>query len=399
MVNLFDLIKNAFVALKANKLRSALTILGVIIGVSSVILLVSIGQGLQRYLNDQFEALGTNIIAVMPGSFGGEGGFSGAPNIQGSKLTLDHVKDLEKIGPPINAVAPIFQSADVAVYQKKEVGIMVIGSTENYNHVRRLNIEKGRFLSSSDLDSAKRVVVIGPSLAEKLFGFQDPIGKEITLAERKFTVIGVSEKLGSMMGIDIDKVAYIPITTAQKVIGFNNLMEIMLKVDDQKNIDRAKQLTKNYFLKKLTKDQFSIMDQAQMLSTINNILGVLTLALGGIAAISLLVGGIGIMNIMLVSVTERTREIGLRKAVGATPRAILFQFLTESVILSCGGGLIGVSLGWGVSRVLNRFFPSEVTIWSVLLAFFVSVSIGIIFGVAPAIRASRLNPINALRYE
>lgn len=399
MVNLFDLIKNAFVALKANKLRSALTILGVIIGVSSVILLVSIGQGLQRYLNDQFEALGTNIIAVMPGSFGGEGGFSGAPNIQGSKLTLDHVKDLEKIGPPINAVAPIFQSADVAVYQKKEVGITVIGSTENYNHVRRLNIEKGRFLSSSDLDSAKRVVVIGPSLAEKLFGFQDPIGKEITLAERKFTVIGVSEKLGSMMGIDIDKVAYIPITTAQKVIGFNNLMEIMLKVDDQKNIDRAKQLTKNYFLKKLTKDQFSIMDQAQMLSTINNILGVLTLALGGIAAISLLVGGIGIMNIMLVSVTERTREIGLRKAVGATPRAILFQFLTESVILSCGGGLIGVSLGWGVSRVLNRFFPSEVTIWSVLLAFFVSVSIGIIFGVAPAIRASRLNPINALRYE
>ena len=399
MVNLFDLIKNAFVALKANKLRSALTILGVIIGVSSVILLVSIGQGLQRYLNDQFEALGTNIIAVMPGSFGGEGGFSGAPNIQGSKLTLDHVKDLEKIGPPINAVAPIFQSADVAVYQKKEVGITVIGSTENYNHVRRLNIEKGRFLSSSDLDSAKRVGVIGPSLAEKLFGFQDPIGKEITLAERKFTVIGVSEKLGSMMGIDIDKVAYIPITTAQKVIGFNNLMEIMLKVDDQKNIDRAKQLTKNYFLKKLTKDQFSIMDQAQMLSTINNILGVLTLALGGIAAISLLVGGIGIMNIMLVSVTERTREIGLRKAVGATPRAILFQFLTESVILSCGGGLIGVSLGWGVSRVLNRFFPSEVTIWSVLLAFFVSVSIGIIFGVAPAIRASRLNPINALRYE
>lgn len=399
MVNLFDLIKNAFIALRANKLRSILTMLGVIIGVSSVILLVSIGQGLQKYLNDQFDAMGTNIIAVMPGSFGGEGGFSGAPNIQGSKLSMDHVRDLEKLGPPITAVAPVFESAEVAVYQKKEVGITIIGSTENYNKVRTLNMAKGRFLSAADLDSARRVAVIGPSLAEKLFGSLDPIGKEFTLADRKFEVIGISEKLGSMMGIDIDKVAYVPITTAQKVIGFNNLMEIMLKFDDPKNTTQAQRLVKNYFLKKLTKDQFSLMDQAQMLSTINNILGVLTLALGGIAAISLFVGGIGIMNIMLVSVTERTKEIGLRKAVGATPKAILSQFLTESIILSCGGGLIGVLIGWGVSLILNRFFPTEVTLWSVFLAFVVSATVGIIFGIAPAIRASKLNPIVALRYE
>lgn len=399
MVNLFDLIKNAFIALRANKLRSILTMLGVIIGVSSVILLVSIGQGLQKYLNDQFDAMGTNIIAVMPGSFGGEGGFSGAPNIQGSKLSMDHVRDLEKLGPPITAVAPVFESAEVAVYQKKEVGITIIGSTENYNKVRTLNMAKGRFLSAADLDSAKRVAVIGPSLAEKLFGSLDPIGKEFTLADRKFEVIGISEKLGSMMGIDIDKVAYVPITTAQKVIGFNNLMEIMIKFDDPKNTTQAQRLVKNYFLKKLTKDEFSLMDQAQMLSTINNILGVLTLALGGIAAISLLVGGIGIMNIMLVSVTERTKEIGLRKAVGATPKAILSQFLTESIILSCGGGLIGVLIGWGVSLILNQFFPTEVTLWSVFLAFIVSATVGIIFGIAPAIRASKLNPIVALRYE
>lgn len=399
MERLSEIISLALVSLKINKLRSILTMLGVIIGVTSVILLTSIGTGLQNYLNQQFETLGANILVIMPGTFGSEGGFQGPPNIQGSKLTLLHVRDLEKLGPPITAVAPVFELGSKATYQNNSTATTLIGTTETYSKVRRLNIEKGRGLESTDLDAARRVAVIGPSLAEKLFGTTDSLGKQIIISSRKFEVVGVTEKIGSILVFDIDNAVYIPITAAQKVIGFENLMQILVKVDAKENLNSAKQLTQSYFLKKLTKDDFSVLEQRQILNIINQILGIVTLALGGIAAISLVVGGIGIMNIMLVSVTERTREIGLRKAVGATPKAILTQFLIEAIILSCGGGLIGIILGSTFSLILGRFIPTAITIWSVLLAFSVSALVGIIFGVAPALRASRLNPINALRYE
>lgn len=403
MEELFETIKLALTALRANKLRSGLTMLGVIIGVTSVILLTSIGTGLQNYLNQQFETLGANVLVVLPGSFGSEGGglnsIQGPPNFQGSKLNLSHVRDLEKLGPPITAVAPVFELATKAGYQNKSNSITLIGTTEQYVKVRRLNLQKGRGLTQSDLDSARRVAVIGPSLAEKLFGGADPEGKQITISQRRFEVIGVTEKQGSMLGFDIDNVAYIPITTAQRIIGFENLMQILIKVEGKDKLGEAQEITRAYFLKKITKDDFSVLDQRQILNVINQILGVLTLALGGIAAISLVVGGIGIMNIMLVTVVERTREIGLRRAVGATPNTILTQFVTEAVILSCGGGLIGIGLGETFSLILGRFIPTAVTIWSVLLAFTVSALVGIIFGIAPAFRASRLNPINALRYE
>lgn len=393
----------ALTAIRANKLRSLLTMLGVIIGVTSVILLVSIGAGLQRYLDQQFEILGSNILVVLPGSFaseeGGVAGFHGPPNLQGSKLTLNHVRDLEKLGRPITAVTPVFELAGEAVYQQNHQATTIMGITDQYSKVRKLKIEKGRGLNRADISSAKRVAVIGPTLAAKLFGSFTPIGKELTINQRRFAVIGVSEKLGSMLGFDIDNIAYIPITTAQKVFGFNNLMQILVGVDSKESIETANRLIKSYFLKKLAKDDFSLLDQRQILTVINQILGVLTVALGGIAAISLIVGGIGIMNIMLVSVTERTREIGLRKAVGATPRAILTQFLTEAVILSGSGGVIGIILASLSSLILSKFIPTAITLWSVLLAFFVSVMVGIIFGVVPAFRAARLSPIDALRYE
>lgn len=402
MERLFEIVKLSLLAIRANKLRSSLTMLGVIIGVTSVILLISIGTGLQGYLNKQFENLGANIIVVLPGNIAGEGGglnLQGPPNFQGSKLTFNNVRDLERIGRPIITAAPVFELATKATYKKNSETTTLIGTTEQYSKIRTLKIGKGRGLEKPDMDAARRVAVLGPTLAEKLFGTADPIGKDITLAQRRFEVVGVTEKLGSMMGVDIDNSAYIPITAAQKVVGFQNLMQILVKVESADQIDKAKDITKKYFLKDLNKDEFSVLDQRQILDIINQILGVLTLALGGIAAISLIVGGIGIMNIMLVSVTERTREIGLRKAVGATPRAILTQFITEAIILSCGGGLIGILLGGGLSLILGRFFPTAVTIWSVLLAFGVSAIVGIIFGVAPALRAARLNPINALRYE
>lgn len=403
MENLLETTKLALTALRSNKLRSGLTMLGVIIGVTSVILLTSIGTGLQNYLNQQFETLGANVLVVLPGSFGSEGGglggIQGPPNFQGSKLTLVHVRDLEKFGPPIEAAAPVFELASKATSQNKSTSITLIGTTEQYAKVRNLNIAKGRGLTRADLDAARRVAVIGPTLSEKLFADADPLGKQITIAQRRFEVVGVTEKLGSMLGFDIDNVAYIPITTAQKIIGFENLMQILVKANSKDQLGVTQEITRAYFLKKMTKDDFSVLDQRQILNVINQILGVLTLALGGIAAISLIVGGIGIMNIMLVSVTERTREIGLRRAVGATPNTILTQFVTEAVILSCGGGLIGIGLGETFSLILGRFIPTAVTIWSVLLAFTVSALVGIIFGIAPAFRASRLNPVEALRYE
>lgn len=275
----------------------------------------------------------------------------------------------------------------------------MLATTENYAGVRNIKIASGRWLSKTDLNASAKVAVIGPSLAEKLFGDLEPLGKQISISQRRFEVVGVAEKYGSLLGIDVDNAIYIPITTAQKVIGFDNLMQIMVKVDNKDHITEAQDLVKNYFLRKLTKDDFSVIDQRQILNTINQILGVLTLALGGIAAISLIVGGIGIMNIMLVSVTERTREIGLRKAVGAAPLDILSQFLTEAIILSCGGGIIGVLIGGGLSLILGKFLPTTVTLWSVLLSFGVSATVGIVFGIAPAIRASKLTPVDALRYE
>lgn len=403
MERLFESAKLATTALRINKLRSALTMLGVIIGVTSVILLTSIGAGLQNYLNQQFESLGVNILAVLPGKVGSEsgglGGLEGPPNFQGSKLTLTHVRDLEKIGSPITTAAPVFELASKATYKKNSITTTLVGTTDQYANVRKLEIERGRGLTSADLNSARRVVVIGPTLAEKLFGNADPLGKDLTLNQRRFTVVGVTEKLGSLLGFDVDNAVYIPITTAQKIIGFENLMQILVKVDSKEEIESAKKAVKSYFLRKMTSDDFSVLDQRQILNVINQIIGVLTLALGGIAAISLIVGGIGIMNIMLVSVTERTREIGLRKALGATPKAILTQFLIEAVILSCGGGIAGIIFGAGLSLLLGRFIPVSITLWSVFLAFSVSAAIGIIFGVAPAARASRLSPIVALRYE
>lgn len=376
--------------------------LGIIIGVSAVILLVSIGTGLQNYITKQFEDLGTNIVLVIPGKIMSEGGglnVHGAPNMIGSKLSLEHVRGLTRLGLPIKEVAGVIESSATLTYKGKVLLTTSIGVSENYSEVRNTKSQKGRFIIASDVSSSKKVAVIGPSVVTKLFNKEDPIGKTLRIGDTNIKVVGIAEKKGASMGIDVDNAIYIPVTTAQKIFNMTNVQSIAIKADKKEDIQKTINITKNYLSKNLKDDEFSVMDQGDLVKTIESILASLTVALGGISAISLLVGGIGIMNIMLVSVTERTHEIGLRKAVGAKPYDILIQFLIEAIVLSVAGGSIGILLGILGSLGLSKFLASYVTMWSVILAFGFSACVGIIFGVTPAIKASRLNPIDALRYE
>lgn len=402
-MDIAEIIKIALLALKTNKVRSFLTMLGIIIGVSAVILLVSIGSGLQYFITSQFENLGSNIIIVMPGKIlSDEGTFTGAhgaPNFSGSKLSFEHINGLSRIGKPIQDVSGRTETPLSVSSGGKTIFTTIIGVTANYSTVRNTKSQMGRFIINSDVASSKKIAVIGPSVRDKLFNKKSPIGKEIRLGESRFKVVGVVEKKGGGFGIDIDNAVYIPITAAQKLLNINNLQVIEVKADSKENIGSATRIVKNFFKKNLKEDEFSVVDQGELLKTIGSILSVLTVALGGIAAISLLVGGIGIMNIMLVSVTERTHEIGLRKAVGATPQNIAIQFLIEAVVLSLVGGMLGILIGIGGSLIINIVLKTQVTLWSIIIAFTVSSFVGIVFGVTPAIRASRLNPIDALRYE
>lgn len=404
MIAIDEITKLALRSLFRNKSRTVLTMIGIIIGVSAVILLVSIGQGLQNYITNQFESLGSNIVIVLPGKVGGSSGEgfnpAAAPNLAGSKLTLDDVERLAKLGGPIESVGAGIEMPATISYLGKSRYTTIGGLTAEYQKMRNLKTDTGRMISDSDNRSGRNVVDLGTSLVEKLFGDSGALGKEVTIGGQKFVVVGILSKVGSGgFGIDINDFAAIPLTSSQKVFGMKGVQAIGVKVANKEGIPQAISMIKKEMGKRLKEDDFSVIDQSSLVQTINQILGVITLALGGIAAISLVVGGVGIMNIMLVSVTERTREIGLRKAVGAKPQDILIQFLIEAVTLSLGGGVIGVLIGslgaWG----MNHFIATSVSLWSVGLAFGVSASIGIIFGVAPAARASKLNPIDALKYE
>lgn len=397
-MELSETLRGALISIRANRLRSFLTMLGIIIGVASVILLISLVTGLKSYITNQIQGLGSNLIFVMPGRIGGARTPGG---VQANRLVLKDASTLkEKLGSEADVSPAIQRTATISVGNKDDKGVAVFGVQANYvKIISSLKISEGRFFETSEETGGKKVVVIGPTVKINLFSEETAVGKKVDIAGLKYTVIGVTQTRGSTFGMDQDNSVYAPLPAIQRQFGLDRLNTIYVSAYSTDNVKGVQDKVTTILKKRLSEDEFSVMTQEQTLSTISQITNVLALALGGITAISLVVGGIGIMNIMLVSVTERTREIGLRKALGAKPSDIRNQFLIEAITLSGFGGMIGVILGAILSLIAGRFLTTAIPLWSVLLSLGFSMLVGIVFGVAPAIRASKLNPIQALRYE
>ncbi|MDW8351828.1 MAG: ABC transporter permease [Anaerolineae bacterium] len=414
-LDIFEAIKLALRMLGANRLRAFLTMIGISIGIGAVIALLAIGTGVQQYINNQFTSAGTNLIGIVPGRIQRGPGGGQNPFGQSSFLTMGDYRAVVAGTPNIEAHAADFTSIGNFAYGPRTSQVQVSGVTPSFSQVRNWRVANGRFVEEADVGGRARVVVLGQTVVEDLFPDEDPIGKQVKINNVPFRVIGTMESKGASFLGDQDAIAFIPLSTAQERLfqrqaqartGERIVSTIYLQAtsdDARPQIQAIARdiLRERHRLGPDDPDDFSIISQTELLNTFGAVTSVLTLFLGAIAAISLLVGGIGIMNIMLVSVTERTREIGLRKAIGATPSAILGQFLIEAVVLSLIGGLIGILLGVGIALGVTRFveFDAIVRPDAVLLAVGFSVAVGLFFGIYPARRASRLNPIEALRFE
>jgi putative ABC transport system permease protein len=414
-MNLTESIRIALRALSANKLRSALTMLGIIIGVGAVITLVSVGKGVENYVTNRFQSIGSNLLFVVPGRLD-----QGGPPRErrgGQPLTMG---DAEAIADPMNvpdavAVAPEVSHFTTVTRGKRDTYPQVAGVTPEYEQVRNWHPALGSFITAEDVSGHTRVAVLGATVVDKLFDKDEyPLGQTIKINGVLFRVVGVMEKRGGSGFGDEDNAVFVPITTAQtrlfpsrSVSGEYQISVIYVQAASEARMEAAQQqitdlLRRRHNIAYRDDDDFTVVNQADLISVFGEITGVLTMFLGSIAAISLLVGGIGIMNIMLVSVTERTREIGLRKAVGAKRRDILLQFLIEAMVLALIGGFIGILLGAVGAAAVSRLaegLRTSVTLESVLLATGFSAAVGLFFGIYPATRAARLNPIEALRYE
>ncbi|TSC78969.1 MAG: ABC-type antimicrobial peptide transport system, permease component [Parcubacteria group bacterium Gr01-1014_33] len=403
---LSDLLQETYTALSANKARSGLTILGIVIGIGSVIAMISIGQGASGQIQSSIEGLGSNLLTVLPGIIQPGRGIVSSGRGSAQTLKNNDVDVLKQIENVLH-VSPEFQRRfQIASGAGTNTNSTVIGVTSEYLPVRNIALASGSFITESQQRSLERVAVLGPTVAQDLFGDTDPIGKQIRINKVNFKVIGVLQQKGSAGFFNPDDTAFVPLSTMQKILaGEDFLSTIAISVDSKDHMPQVRDATIAALAEKHRQDpqnpDFSIVSQADILGTLTQVTNTFTIFLASIAGISLIVGGIGIMNMMLTTVTERTREIGLRKAIGAKKKDISLQFLSEAVMLTFLGGAAGIALGWIISLVVSKIagIATSVSLFSVLLAFGVSAAIGIVFGYYPARRAAGLNPIDALRYE
>ena len=395
-MKLMESFRIAVKALGANKVRSALTMLGVIIGVAAVILLVSIGTGVQSQVTGQISGLGSNLLFAFPGSFegGGSGGPGGGIVKQFTTDDVDYVQS--RIGRQGTVIPTLQAPAQLRVGNRTKS--TTLGGTDQNGDASAGALTSGRWLARGEVVGSARVAVIGSEIRDEFFPGQDPLGRKIDVNGQPFKVIGMLATKGGGLGGSQDNVMYVPISTAQTMLSTRDISAMLVEVADIDTIESVKAQVERALQPRFG-DQFTVFTQEQTLGILSTLLGTLTAMLAGLASISLLVGGIGIMNIMLVSVSERTREIGIRKAVGARTYDILSQFVIEAVLLSALGGVLGILVGAGGALALQPWVPAEVTLWAVVLAFVFSAAVGVFFGVYPAYRASRLDPIEALRYE
>ena len=409
MLNLLQALRIALRALRVNKMRSFLTMLGIIIGIAAVIAMLAVGSGASYVISQQIASIGSNIILVLPGSLTSGGLRTGSGGVQ--TLKAEDSRAIQQECPAVAMAAPIVRGSGQVVYGNQNWSTLLMGTTPEMFVIREWNTALGRELSSADNDGASKVCVIGETIVKNLFGDEDPLGKMIRIKKVPFTVIGVLEGKGqSPQGTDQDDVVFVPLRTAQrKLMGSqfpDTVGSILVKARSEEQLPQAEQqtnslLTQRHRITNGKEPDFTVRNLSEILAVAEQSSKAMSLLLGAVASISLIVGGIGIMNIMLVSVTERTREIGIRMAIGAKRNDILMQFLTEAVLLTILGGVLGIAIGAGGAMIVSKIltWPTLISFWSVAVAFIFSAAVGIFFGFYPARKAASMNPIEALRYE
>jgi putative ABC transport system permease protein len=402
-------LKIALRALRVNKMRSFLTMLGIIIGIAAVIVMIAIGSGASQLIAEQIASIGSNLILIIPGSTTSGGLRAGSGSV--ATLNYDDVKAIRNECPSVAMVGPVMRGTAQVVYGNMNWSTVIIGITPEMLQMREWEIVSGRGLSQADVDGARKYCLVGQTVAEILFGNDDPIDKIIRIKKVPFTVVGLLGQKGqSPQGTDQDDVIFIPLTTAQrKILGSpfpNTVGAILVQAKNQEVLGQAEEevaalLDQRHRTGPSKERDFSVRNLSEILAVSQQSSRVMSMLLGAVASISLIVGGIGIMNIMLVSVTERTREIGIRMAIGAKQRDILLQFLTEAVMLTLFGGVIGMLMGVTGAKVVSKLlqWPTFISSNAIATAFLFSAAVGIFFGFYPARKAARLSPIEALRYE